>query len=78
MVSLELNALCSKDFSSVLSKGGSGDVLTGLIASLLTQGFSAINSAITGTLAHCMAAKKYEKNNYALTPLELIEGVKIL
>ena len=64
--------------SSVLSKGGSGDVLTGLIASLLTQGYSAINSAITGTLAHSIAAKNYEKNNYSLTPADLIEGVKVL
>jgi len=64
--------------SAVLSKGGSGDVLTGLVASLLTQGYSAINSAITGTLAHSIAAKNYEKNNYSLTPADLIEGVKIL
>jgi len=64
--------------TSVLSKGGSGDVLTGLIASLLAQGFNAINSCITASLAHASAANKYEKNNYSLTPTDLIEGIKVL
>jgi len=64
--------------SAVLSKGGSGDVLTGLIASLLTQGYSAINATITASLAHCISAKNYTKNNYSLTPMDIIEGVKVL
>ena len=64
--------------SVVLSKGGSGDVLTGLIASLLAQGCNAINSCITASLAHCVSANKYEKNNYSLSPSDLIEGIKIL
>ena len=64
--------------SSILSKAGSGDVLTGLIASLLAQGFTAVNSAITATLAHAEAATKYDKNNYSLTPQDLIEGIKVL
>jgi len=64
--------------SAVLSKGGSGDVLSGLIASLLAQGYNAINSAITGSLAHSIAASKYKKNNYSLNPSDLIEAVKIL
>jgi len=64
--------------TTTLSKGGSGDVLTGLIASLLAQGYNAINSAITATLAHSISASKFDKNNYALTPDDLIQGVKIL
>lgn len=63
---------------AVLSKGGSGDVLTGLIASLLAQGYSSVNSAITASLAHAISAKNYEKNNYSLTPTDLIQGVKVL
>jgi len=62
--------------SNALSKGGSGDVLTGLIASLLTQGYSVINATMTASLAHAMSAKNYTKNNYALTPMGIIEGVK--
>ena len=64
--------------SNALSKGGTGDVLTGLIAALLAQGYSAVNATITASLAHCMSAKNYTKNNYALTPMDIIEGVKVL
>lgn len=64
--------------SSVLSKGGSGDVLGGLIASLLAQGYRPLQAAITGSLAHAFSSKNFEKNSYALTPDDLIEGVKCL
>ncbi len=64
--------------SVVLSKGGSGDVLTGLIGSLLAQGYNAINSCITASLAHATVAVKFDKNNYSLTPDDLIQGVKTL
>lgn len=64
--------------SNVLSKGGTGDVLTGLIASLLSQGYSAIDAAISASLAHSISATSYPKNNYALTPMDIIEGVKQL
>lgn len=62
--------------SNILSFGGSGDVLCGLIASLLAQGYSPINAAINGSLAHTLAAKNYTHNNYAMTPQELINEVK--
>ena len=64
--------------SNVLSKGGSGDVLGGLIASLLAQGYAPLDAAISGALAHALSAKKFHKNSYALTPEDLIEGVKCL
>lgn len=64
--------------SNVLSKGGSGDVLGGLISSLLAQGYTPIDAAITGTLAHAFSAKSFDKNSYALTPDNLIEGIKCL
>ncbi len=64
--------------SSILSKGGSGDVLSGLIASLLAQGYSPLDAAITASLAHALIAKKYNKNSYSLSPQDLIEGIKIL
>ncbi len=60
-----------------LAKGGSGDVLAGLTAALLAQGFSAKASAIQASLAHSaaskLAAEKY--SSYALTPEILIEAV---
>lgn len=61
-----------------LSKGGSGDVLTGLIASLLAQGYDSLDAAIHSSLAHSLAAQKYSKNNYSLQPQDLIEEVKKL
>jgi hydroxyethylthiazole kinase-like uncharacterized protein yjeF len=64
--------------SNVLSKGGSGDVLGGLIASLLAQGYSLLDAAISGSIAHALSAQNFSKNNYALTPSDLIEGVKCL
>ena len=64
--------------SAVLSKGGSGDVLSGLIASLLAQGYTALDAAISASLAHALAAQNYQKNNYSLLPSDLIEEVKKL
>ncbi len=61
-----------------LSKGGSGDVLSGMISALLAQGHTPIGAAIQGALAHAMAGKKFDKNNYSLTPLDLIETIKTL
>ena len=64
--------------SAVLSKGGSGDVLSGLIGSLLAQGYKPLDSAITASLAHAIAGSNYSKNNYSLIPSDLVEEVKKL
>lgn len=64
--------------TSILSKGGSGDVLSGLIAALLAQGYQPLDAAISASLAHALAAKAYLKNNYSLTPTDLIECIKSL
>lgn len=64
--------------TSALAKGGSGDVLSGLIASLLAQNYTLLNSAIYGTLAHSLSARKFAKNSYSLTPDDIIKGVKCL
>lgn len=59
--------------SSVLAKGGSGDVLSGLIVSLLAQGYNSLNAAINGSLALALASKKFTKPNYYLIPTDIIE-----
>ena len=56
-----------------LAKGGSGDVLAGMIAALLAQGYSAKDAAITACQAHALAAKKIGASNYSLTPMKLIK-----
>ncbi|RVY63533.1 NAD(P)H-hydrate dehydratase [Helicobacter pylori] len=63
--------------SVALAKAGSGDVLAGLILSLLSQNYTPLDAAINASLAHALAGLEI-KNNYALTPLDLIEKIKRL
>ena len=69
--------VCDKG-SAALAKGGSGDVLAGLIGGLLAQDYSPLQASICGVLAHALAARAFAKNSYALNPLDLIEEVKWL
>lgn len=65
---LYINPLgCSK-----LSKGGSGDVLSGLIVALLAQGYRGIDAAIQASLALVMASNHYEGASYAMLPTDII------
>ena len=59
---------------SALSKGGSGDVLTGLIASLLCQGADARSAAALGVWLHGRAGEVLEEKAtaYCADPLMLI------
>lgn len=63
--------------SVALAKAGSGDVLAGLIVSLLSQNYTPLDAAINASLAHALAGLEF-KNNYALTPLDLIKKIKRL
>ncbi|WQT16407.1 NAD(P)H-hydrate dehydratase [Helicobacter pylori] len=63
--------------SVALAKAGSGDVLAGLILSLLSQNYTPLDAAINASLTHTIASLEF-KNNYALTPLDLIEKIKRL
>jgi len=60
-----------------MAKGGSGDVLTGIITSLLAQGYKAAEAAILGVYIHGwagdLAAKKYSRQ--AMLPSHLIESL---
>ena len=71
---LYINPLgCSK-----LSKGGSGDVLSGLIVSLLAQGYTGLESALHASLALVMAGNKYSGASYAMLPTDIIDEVSKL
>ena len=63
---------------SALAKGGSGDVLSGLVLALLAQGYEPLNAAISATLAHALSLINFDKNSYALEPTDIIKGVKCL
>jgi len=68
---LYINPLgCSK-----LSKGGSGDVLSGLIVSLLAQGHTAFDAAIQGSLTLAIASNNYAGASYAMLATDIIEEV---
>ena len=64
--------------SAALAKGGSGDALSGIVAGLLAQGYDPLNAAISGTLAHALAARETKINDYALTAADIIKGLKCL
>ena len=58
--------------NSKLAKGGSGDILAGLIAALLAQGSKSIDAAINASLAHTQLALNYKGADFSLTPQDLI------
>lgn len=60
-----------------LAKAGSGDVLSGMIASLLAQGYDPLRASISGVLAHALASEKIQ-TSYGLNPTDLIEAIKFL
>ena len=64
--------------TAVLSKGGSGDVLSGLVGSLLAQGYEPLDACISASLAHALAGVNYKKNDFSLIPSDLIEEVRRL
>ncbi len=64
--------------TSKLSKGGSGDVLSGLIGSLLAQGYNGLEATIQASLALTKGANSYNGNSYAMLPTDLIEEIAFL
>ncbi|WP_405763305.1 NAD(P)H-hydrate dehydratase [Campylobacter fetus] len=61
-----------------LAVAGSGDALCGILLGFLAQGFSPLDSAISGVLAHQKTAQNYKANDYSFTPNDIIEGLKWL
>ena len=47
--------------SSALATAGTGDVLTGIIATLLSQGLSPVDAACTGAYWHGLAGRRAEE-----------------
>lgn len=57
-----------------MGKGGSGDVLSGITASLAAQGISAVNSCVLGTFIHGMAGDMAAENKsmQSMTAIDII------
>lgn len=68
------NALVNTNGNSGLAKGGSGDVLTGLIASLLAQGAAPVQAAAGGVWLHGRAGDLAAERltAYCMTPEDVI------
>ena len=60
-----------------MARGGSGDVLTGLILGLLAQQYAPSEAAILGVYIHGLAGdlSAAENGQYGLTPSHLIDFV---
>lgn len=63
--------------NDALGKGGSGDVLTGMITSFLTQGANPLDAMLAASYYHATAAEQVGKeiSNYGITPMEVIHQV---
>jgi len=61
--------------TSALAKGGSGDVLSGLIGALLAQCYTPLNAALHASLTHTRLALSYTGSDFSLTPDDLIEQI---
>jgi NAD(P)H-hydrate epimerase len=63
-----------------MAKGGSGDVLGGIIAALLANGYDALTAALTAVYVHGKAgdaaAEKYTKRT--MTPCDIIGELKFI
>ena len=63
-----------------MSRGGSGDVLAGLIASLVTQGISSWNAACAGVYLHGMAGDIAAEalSQQAMLPRDILEQLPVV
>ena len=63
--------------NSGLAKGGSGDVLTGIIVALLSQGLAAPEAAVLGVLLHQKAGKmtRDELGPYSMLPGDVVKRI---
>ncbi len=58
--------------TSALAKAGSGDVLAGMTAALLAQGYEPLEAAVTASIKHASASHAFDGKDYALTPFGVI------
>jgi hydroxyethylthiazole kinase-like uncharacterized protein yjeF len=61
--------------NSAMATGGSGDVLTGLVASLLAQGYSVNDAAIAGVFIHGLAGDIAAKGKFAISASEIASAI---
>lgn len=65
------------DGNNGMSTGGSGDVLSGIIAGMIAGGLPLVEAAKMGTFVHCLAGDKAaeKKGKYAMLASDIITGL---
>ena len=65
--------------NNALAKGGSGDVLSGIIASLIGQGLDMPDAAITGVLVHSLSGVKAAEfiGSRSTTAVDIIDCIPL-
>ena len=60
-----------------MAKGGSGDVLTGMITALLAQGYDAVSAALMGVYLHGAAGDEAaaRQSQASMTPSDIISNL---
>ncbi len=69
------NIFVNTSGNPAMATGGSGDVLTGLLASLLAQGYSTSQAAIAGVYIHGLAGDKAAAGKYAISASEIAASI---
>ncbi|XJZ27781.1 NAD(P)H-hydrate dehydratase [Bacillota bacterium Lsc_1132] len=61
-----------------LGKGGSGDVLTGVVTSFLAQSANPLDALVAACFFHARAGEEQAKivSRYGVTPTDIIEGIR--
>lgn len=75
----DASAYVSLISTSALAKGGSGDVLSGIICALCAQGFSSKLSARTGVYLHSLSGRitARQKGEYSATVSDIIDNLSL-
>lgn len=63
--------------NKAMATGGMGDVLAGILVSLLGQGYGAIQAALLGVYLHGYTGDQIAENAYTVIPSQLIERIPL-
>ena len=58
-----------------MANAGMGDVLTGIISSLSTQGYDLISAAIIGSYLHGYIADKLKEKQYIINATDILNNI---
>ena len=74
-IAFEKSTFIIHDGRQNLAKGGSGDILAGMTAALLAQGYPTKDAAISAAKHHALISQKFLVNDYSITPENLLNNI---